>query len=259
MAFLGSVSRLQAPSTSVRDARCSVQVRAAVKAAPVSIPMKKLDGSDSGNASIGLRVADADTSTGVVHRYITLVRQNMRQGSASTLTRSEVRGGGKKPYNQKGTGGARRGTQRTPLRPGGGQLFGPKPRDYTISMNKKERRLALSTALQSAAANNMIAIEDTSSWSEMKTSTLVKTLKACGADPMADDEKRVLMIVGAFNDALFMAGRNIAKLDMCTTDNLNIFAVLKASKIVVDEKALAILSEYFGENGEAFKSHYELE
>ena len=181
------------------------------------------------------------------------------QGSASTLTRSEVRGGGKKPYNQKGTGGARRGTQRTPLRPGGGQLFGPKPRDYTISMNKKERRLALSTALQSAAANNMIAIEDTSSWSEMKTSTLVKTLKACGADPMADDEKRVLMIVGAFNDALFMAGRNIAKLDMCTTDNLNIFAVLKASKIVVDEKALAILSEYFGENGEAFKSHYELE
>ncbi len=90
---------------------------------------------------------------------LTWVFDIVMQGTASTLTRGEVRGGGRKPYKQKGTGNARQGTRRTPLRPGGGISFGPKPRDWTIGMNKKEKRLALATAIQSAA-EDMIVVED---------------------------------------------------------------------------------------------------
>jgi large subunit ribosomal protein L4 len=228
-------------------------VRAASVAAPVSVDVKKLDGSAAGSASVSLRVADASTATGVVHRYLTLVRQNLRQGSANTKTRSEVRGGGKKPYAQKGTGGARQGSKRTPLRPGGGVAFGPKPRDFSISMNKKEKRLAMATALQSAAANNMVVVEDMSAWAEVKTSKLVATLKAVGADCMTE---QVLLVTGDFVEAVAKSGRNVAKLTVSNTDNLNVVDVLRAKTVVVDQKALEKISEYFGENGDAFKSHY---
>merc|ERR550537_2135337 len=97
--------------------------------------------------------------------------QNKRSGSANTRTRSEVRGGGKKPYTQKKTGNARRGTNRSPLRPGGGVLFGPKPRDLTINMSKKERRLAMATALQNSAEN--IILVDAFEFSYTKTKSIV--------------------------------------------------------------------------------------
>lgn len=151
------------------------------------------------------------------------------QGSANTKTRSEVRGGGKKPYAQKGTGNARRGSQRTPLRPGGGVIFGPKPRDWNITMNKKERRLAMSTALQSAAPSNMVAVEDMSSWSEVKTAKLVSALRTVGADPM---EENVLLITGKYNESVVKAGRNVVKLAMLTADSLNIYDVLRAKKVI---------------------------
>lgn len=175
------------------------------------------------------------------------------QGSANTKTRSEVRGGGKKPMAQKGTGGARQGSRRTPLRPGGGVVFGPKPRDFTISMNKKEKRLAMATALQSAAANNMVVVEDMSSWAEVKTSKLVSTLKAVGADCMSE---QVLLVTGDFVEAVAKSGRNVQKLTVSNTDNLNVVDVLRAKTVVLDQKALEKISEFFGENGDAFRSHY---
>ena len=153
------------------------------------------------------------------------------QGSANTKTRSEGRGGGKKPYAQKGNGTARRGSQRTPLRVGGGITFGPKPRDFSIDMNRKERRLAMATALQSAAGPSMVVAEDLSGWEQMKTKALVEALAGMGADPM---QERVLIVTGQYNEALLRSARNVARLEACTVDNLNIIDVLKAKKARVD-------------------------
>ena len=130
--------------------------------------------SKSGTAELDLDTAPAETAEGLVHRYVVMIRQNMRQGTASTKTRSEVRGGGRKPMKQKGTGNARQGSRRTPLRPGGGVVFGPKPRDWTIKMNKKEKRLAMATTLQNAACDTIVVedLDASGKFSERKTRSM---------------------------------------------------------------------------------------
>merc|ERR1719161_854363 len=115
------------------------------------LPVIDFSGATVSEAKLQLRTAKEATFNHVVHRYLTMYRHNQRQGSANSKKRSEVRGGGRKPYTQKKTGNARRGTIRSPLIPGGGVLFGPKPRDWSISMTKKERRLAMATAIQNSS------------------------------------------------------------------------------------------------------------
>jgi large subunit ribosomal protein L4 len=229
--------RSLAPSASVQT-RSAVIARAKAADA-VAVPVKKLsDGSSAGSESIAFKIAGPE----VVHRYAVTVRQNLRAGTASTLTRSEVRGGGKKPYQQKGSGNARRGSTTSPLMVGGGIIFGPKPRDWSIDMNKKERRVAMATALQSAAGDAMVVVDDLASWGQMKTKALVESLEKVGANPM---EETVYVIAGAKNEALHKSGRNVAKLTVGTVDNINILDVLKAQKIVVDKAALVVLNERY--------------
>ena len=122
-----------------------------VEALSAEVSKVNFDGASAGTATLDVKVAKPDVAKGLVHKYVVMVRQNARRGTASTLTKSEVRGGGRKPFKQKGTGNARAGSSRTPLKPGGGVVFGPKPKDWSIKMNKKERRLAMATAIQSAA------------------------------------------------------------------------------------------------------------
>jgi large subunit ribosomal protein L4 len=114
-----------------------------------NVVVRDWQGKESGKASLDLKVARETTAGDLLHRAVIRQLAHARQGTASTLTRAEVAGGGRKPYKQKGTGRARQGSIRTPLRPGGGIVFGPKPRSYTKAMNRKERRLALRTALMS--------------------------------------------------------------------------------------------------------------
>ena len=136
----------------------------------------KWDGKKSGKVTFDLPVAKETSSADLMHRAVLRQLSNKRQGTASTLTRSEVRGGGRKPYKQKGTGRARQGSIRTPLRPGGGIIFGPKPRSYNLDMNRKERRLALRTALMSRVSD-MKAVEDFgSSIKEPKTKEIIDGL-----------------------------------------------------------------------------------
>ena len=118
----------------------------------------KWDGKKSGKVTLDLTVAKETSSADLIHRAVLRQLANKRQGTASTLTRSEVRGGGRKPYKQKGTGRARQGSIRTPLRPGGGIIFGPKPRSYNLDMNRKERRLALRTALMSRVSDMKLSL-----------------------------------------------------------------------------------------------------
>ena len=116
-------------------------------------------GKETGKTSLDLKVAKETTAVDLMHRAVLRQQAHSRQGTASTLTRAEVRGGGRKPYKQKGTGRARQGSIRTPLRPGGGIIFGPKPRTYNLTMNRKERRLALRTALM-ARVEDVVVVKD---------------------------------------------------------------------------------------------------
>ncbi|PNH02848.1 50S ribosomal protein L4 [Tetrabaena socialis] len=222
--------------------RCLV-VRNSVAAKPVAIPFKGVDGSDKGSHELALRVAPESSAKGLVHRYVCLVLQNARQGTASTLTRSEVRGGGRKPYAQKGTGSARRGSITSPLFPGGGITFGPKPKDWTISMNKKERRLAFATALQSAAPDMTVIESLEGKLSEQKTKAVVELFSKVGVDVMA---KKVLLITKEDRKDVSLAGRNIAKLKFNTANSISVFDVLNADQIVIEEEALAHVTAFYG-------------
>ena len=159
------------------------------------------------------------------------------QGTASTLTRAEVRGGGRKPYAQKGTGNARIGSRRTPLKPGGGVVFGPKPKDWTIKMNKKERRLATATALASAAGDAVVV--DGLTLPDAKTKTLVSRLAALGADPMT---QHVLVIADLVSENLVRAAKNVERLTVNRAGALNAREILKADRVVIEEGALAAIN-----------------
>ena len=158
-----------------------------------------------------------------------------------------MRGGGKKPLQQKGTGNARQGTRRTPLKPGGGISFGPKPRDWSISMNKKEKRLALATAIQSAS-EDMIVVEDfASDFAEVKTRTLLQKLEAVGANPL---EEKTLLILNEASENVYLSGRNVEFLAINIANSVQVYDVLGAEKIVVEKSALEYLNEYYGEKSE---------
>ncbi|KAG2491540.1 hypothetical protein HYH03_010111 [Edaphochlamys debaryana] len=222
-------------------------VRNAAVAQPASIPFKAADGSEKGTQQLALKVAE-DSAKGLVHRYVVMVQQNARQGTASTLTRMEVRGGGKKPYAQKGTGNARRGSSVSPLFPGGGVTFGPKPKDWSISMNKKERRLALATALQSAAADMIVVESLEGKLQDTKTKSMVAMLAKLGVDVM---KRKVLLITSEERPDLKLAGRNIEKLTFNTASAIGILDILHNDHILIEEAALAHVQSFYGAQAEA--------
>ena len=201
-------------------------------------------GKETGKASIDLKVAKETTAVDLMHRAVLRQQAHSRQGTASTLTRSEVRGGGRKPYKQKGTGRARQGSIRTPLRPGGGIVFGPKPRTYNLAMNRKERRLALRTALM-ARLDDVIVVKDFGAALEApKTREVVDALGRLG---VAADAK-VLIVLTAPSEVVRRSVRNLEKVKLITADQLNVFDLLHANKLVVGEDALAKIQEVYGDD-----------
>ena len=201
----------------------------------------KWDGKKAGKVSIELKVAKENTSADLIHRAVLRQLANKRQGTASTLTRSEVRGGGRKPYKQKGTGRARQGSIRTPLRPGGGIVFGPKPRSYNLDMNRKERRLALRTDLMSRV-NDIKAVEDFgSSLNEPKTSEIVKGLARLGIE----QTEKVLIILDKPSDVIKKSINNLEKVKLIAADQLNVFDILNANKLVLGQSAINKIQEVY--------------
>lgn len=209
----------------------------------VDCVVKDWQGAESGQASIDLKVAKAETAKGVVHRALVRQLANQRQGTASTKTRAEVRGGGRKPWRQKGTGRARAGSNRSPLWRGGGVIFGPKPRDYTIKMNRKERRLALRTAFQSRVEDLIVVQDFAEQLSRPKTREMTQALARWGVEP----DSKVLLIVAERNETIYLSARNIEKLRMISANNLNVFDVLNADKIVATASAITMIQEVYGE------------
>ena len=201
----------------------------------------KWDGKKAGKVSLDLKVAKESSADDLVHRAVIRQLANKRQGTASTLTRSEVRGGGRKPYKQKGTGRARQGSIRTPLRPGGGIIFGPKPRSYNLDMNRKERRLALRTALISKSSNIKTVEDFGSSISTPKTKEIIEGLTRLGVDKT----KKVLVILDKPNLNIKKSIQNIPNVRLMLADQLNVFDILNANQIIIGTSAISKIQEVY--------------
>jgi large subunit ribosomal protein L4 len=200
-------------------------------------------GKESGKASLDLKVAKATSAADLMHRAVVRQLANARQGTASTLTRAEVAGGGRKPYKQKGTGRARQGSIRTPLRPGGGVIFGPKPRSYELGMNRKERRLALRTALMSRLDDLVVVKGFVAGLDTPKTKEITAALQRFGIEAGT----KVLLVLDAAPEAVKLSVRNLEKVKLIAADQLNVFDLLHASKLVLSEEALTKIQEVYGD------------
>lgn len=173
----------------------------------------------------------------VLYDAITLTRNAERQGTADTKTRSEVSGGGRKPWKQKGTGRARQGSTRAPHWPGGGIVFGPHPRSYSKKMNKKERRLALKSALTYKARENGIVVVENIELSSSKTKDFIKLLEDLKVTG------KTLIVVKELTDNLILASRNLSNVKVIESHEINTYDVLNYNNVVITEEAVKMLEE----------------
>jgi len=209
----------------------------------VNCVVQNWQGEEVGEATLELRVAKPETAAHIVHRALVRQTRNARQGNACTKTRAEVRGGGRKPWRQKGTGRARAGSIRSPLWRGGGVIFGPKPRDYDIKMNRKEKRLALRTAFQSRADELKVVEDFTDKLPRPKTKELLAAIARWGIDPTA----KILLILPQKDEMVYLSARNIANVQLIWANQLNIVDLLTADYIVATSSALAKIQEVYSD------------
>ena len=175
----------------------------------------------------------------VVHDVVKNHLANLRQGTQSALTRAEVSGGGRKPWRQKGTGRARQGSTRAPQWTHGGIVFAPKPRDYSYTLNKKSRRLALKSVLSAKVAEANLIVIDEIKMEAPKTASFAKFLEAVGA------EGKALVVTAAADQNVVKSGRNIPGCEVTFANLINVYDVINANKLVVDKAALAKIEEVF--------------
>ena len=178
-------------------------------------------------------------NSAVVHDAVRNHLANKRQGTQSALTRAEVSGGGRKPWRQKGTGRARQGSTRAPQWTHGGIVFAPKPRDYSYTLNKKSRRLALKSALSAKAAEAAIIVIDEIKMAAPKTAEFAKFLNAVGATG------KTLVVTAEASANVVKSGRNIPGCEITFANLINVYDIVNASKLVVDKAALATIEEVF--------------
>lgn len=198
-----------------------------------------INGEKLGEITLAKEVFAVEPNLHVMHLALRRQLNNGRQGSACAKTRAEVSGGGRKPWKQKGTGRARAGSLRSPLFAGGGVVFGPKPRSYTISMPQKARKLALKSAL-SARQEQLVVVKDFSQIAQPKTKLMVSALKALNVSG------KVLIIAdtkAAENANLELAARNIPSVKMILPSNLNVKDLLEADFVVITESAVNVITE----------------
>lgn len=207
----------------------------------IDCEVKNWEGEAVGQATLELKVAHAENAAHLVHRALVRHRANARQGTASTKTRAEVRGGGRKPWRQKGTGRARAGSIRSPLWRGGGVIFGPKPRDFSQKMNRKERRLALRTVLNERAARLIVVEDIAGQLLQPKTRELAAALDRWGVEV----GERVLLVLAEIPQPVYLSARNISNVKLIRADSLNIYDVLLADKIVATAAALEKIKEVY--------------
>jgi large subunit ribosomal protein L4 len=197
----------------------------------------------AGNAVSETELSDAvfgiEPNVSVMHMVVKNYLANQRQGTQSTLTRTEVRGGGKKPWRQKGTGRARQGSTRAPHWTHGGIVFAPKPRDYTVTLNKKVKRLAMKSALSSKVQDNEMIVVDAITTEGYKTKKIAEMLKALGSD------KKALIVLSEVDAKIIASAANIPGVKTAQVNTLNVYDILNADKFIVVKDAVSKIEEVY--------------
>ena len=197
-----------------------------------------MTGKKVGDVELSEAIFGIEPNTYVVHDVVKNHLANCRQGTQSALTRAEVAGGGKKPWRQKGTGRARQGSTRAPQWTHGGVVFAPKPRDYSYTLNKKVKRLALKSALSAKAAEGNVLVVDGLELDGIKTKTMKAFLDAVEA-------KKAVLITPEVRENVYKSARNIPGVSTTTATILSVYDIVNANQIIVDKAALAVIEEVF--------------
>ncbi len=198
-----------------------------------------MTGKEVGDISLSDAVFGIEVNASVLHTAVKAYLANQRQGTQSTLTRTEVSGGGKKPWRQKGTGHARQGSTRSPQWTHGGVALGPKPREYRITINKKVKRLAMKSALSSKVAGGEMIVVSEIKNAEYKTKTMAAMLKALGS------EKKALVVLPAPDAATVKSMANIPGVKTAYVNTLNVYDILNCDKFIVAKEAAEKIQEVY--------------
>ena len=191
-----------------------------------------IKGEEVGKINLNENVWGIEPNDAVLYDAITLARNNARQGTSDTKTRSEVSGGGRKPWKQKGTGRARQGSTRAPQWIKGGIVFGPHPRSFAKKMNRKERRLALRSALSYKVIESEMTVIDNFNLASAKTKEALAAFKALNAD------KKILLVVAELTDEVILATRNIKEVVLLEANEINTYDVIAANNLIITEEAV---------------------
>ena len=203
------------------------------KVAVLNMEGKQVEELELNDAIFGVEVNEH-----LIHRAVVAQQANKRQGTQSTLSRGEVRGGGAKPWRQKGTGRARHGSIRSPQWKGGGVVFAPKPRDYSKKMNRKERRIALRSVLTSKVTESKFIVLDTLNFDEIKTKNMVNVLENLNVS-------KTLIVINEENKNVFLSAKNIQGVQMALTNTINVYDLLKYDTCIVTKDAVATIEEVY--------------
>ena len=202
------------------------------------VSVLNMEGNEVEKLNLNDSIFGVEINEHLVHLAVVSQLANNRQGTQSAKTRSEVRGGGRKPWRQKGTGHARQGSIRAPQWTGGGVVFAPKPREYSKKLNKKERRLALKSALTSRVNENKFIVVDEFKFDEVKTKNVANMLNNLNV-------KKALVIMGDKNDNLILSARNIPGVKTALTSTINVYDILKYDTVVVSKEAVVNIEEVY--------------
>ena len=203
-----------------------------------SVAVYNIEGKEVDKLELNDSVFGVEINEHLVHMAVVGQLANNRQGTQSAKTRSEVSGGGRKPWRQKGTGHARQGSTRAPQWTGGGVVFAPTPRDYSFKMNKKEKRAALKSALTSRVVDSKIVVLDEIKFNEIKTKNFANVMKNLKLD-------KALMVIGDNDANVILSARNIPDVKVSQPNTINVYDILKYDTLVVTKDAVAKIEEVY--------------
>ena len=203
-----------------------------------NVSVLNMEGKEVGSMELNDAVFGVEINEHLVHQAVVLQLANNRQGTQKAKTRSEVSGGGRKPWRQKGTGHARQGSTRAPQWTGGGVVFAPVPRDYSFKMNKKEKRAALKSVLTSKVQENKLIVLDELKLAEVKTKEMKKVLDNLKVN-------NALVIIGDDSENVALSARNIAGVQTASVNTINVFDMLKYNTIIATKSSVASIEEVY--------------
>lgn len=200
------------------------------------VALYNIQGSQVGDIDLNDEIFGIEPNESVVHEAVIMQMASLRRGTSNTLSRGQVSGGGRKPWRQKGTGRARAGTIRSPLWRGGAITFGPKPRDYSYSIPKKKRRLALKSVLSAKVLDGEIIVLDELSFEAPKTKEMAKVLEALKA-------QKALVVTAEIDENVFKSARNLAGVTPVNATGLNVYDIINHDKLIITKDAVAKVEE----------------